>query len=195
LESIAKPGAICLSEDAYRQVKSRLDLAVSDLGATQLKNIAEPIRVYSLEVGKAEQVKRPAASTSPRLSIVVLPFANLGGNPDQEYFVDGVTESLTTDLSRISGSFVIARNTAFTYKGKHVDIKQIGRELNVRYVLEGSVQRGGNRLRVNVQLIDAESGAHLWADRFDKPVADILDMQDEIVANLVPGIIDSRNVV
>jgi TolB-like protein len=113
-----------------------------------------------------------------------LPFANLGGDPEQEYFVDGVTESLTTDLSRISGSFVIARNTAFTYKGKHVGVKQIGRELNVRYVLEGSVQRSGNRMRVNVQLIDAETGNHLWAERFDKPLADLLDMQDEIVARL-----------
>jgi TolB-like protein len=184
LEGIAKPGAICLSEDAYRQVKSRLDLAVSDLGLTQLKNIAEPIRVYSLEVGRPAQVKQPAASTPPRLSIVVLPFANLGGDPEQEYFVDGVTESLTTDLSRIAGSFVIGRNTAFTYKGKHIDLKQIGRELNVRYVLEGSVQRSSNRLRVNVQLIDAGSGTHLWAERFDKPVADLFDMQDEIVSRL-----------
>jgi TolB-like protein len=113
-----------------------------------------------------------------------LPFANLGGDPEQEYFADGVTECLTTDLSRISGSFVIGRNTAFTYKGKHVDLKQIGRELNVRYVLEGSVQRVGDRLRVNVQLIDAETGTHLWAERFDKPVADLFDMQDEIVARL-----------
>jgi TolB-like protein/Tfp pilus assembly protein PilF len=184
LEGIAKPGAICLSEDAYRQVKSRLDLAVSDLGATQLKNIAEPIRVFSLEVGRPAPVKSPSASIRPRLSMVVLPFANLGGDPEQEYFVDGVTESLTTDLSRISGSFVIARNTAFTYKGKPFDMKQIGRELNVRYVLEGSVQRSGSRLRVNVQLIDAETGTHLWAERFDKPVADLFDMQDEIVARL-----------
>src|SRR4029079_13553217 len=158
-----KPGAICLSEDAYRQVKSRVDLTVSDLGDTQLKNIAEPIRVYSLEVDRAAQIKQPSASTPARLSIVVLPFANIGGDPEQEYFVDGVTESLTTDLSRISGSFVIGRNTAFTYKGKPVDLKQIGRELNVRYVLEGSVQRSGSRLRVNVQLIDAETGNHLWA--------------------------------
>jgi TolB-like protein len=105
-------------------------------------------------------------------------------HPEQEYFVDGVTESLTTDLSRMNGSFVIGRNTAFTYKGKPIDLKQIGRELNVRYVLEGSVQRGGNRMRVNVQLIDAESGSHLWAERFDKPVADLFDMQDEIVAHL-----------
>jgi TolB-like protein len=109
------------------------------------------------------------------LSIVVLPFTNIGGDSEQEYFADGVTESLTTDLSRISGSFVIGRNSAFTYKGKHVDLKQIRRELNVRYVLEGSVQRSSNRLRVNVQVIDAETGAHLWAERFDKPVADLFD--------------------
>ena len=114
----------------------------------------------------------------------MLPFTNLSGDAERDYFVDGVTESLTTDLSRISGSFVIGRHTAFTYKGKVVDLKQIGRELNVRYVLEGSVQHGGNRLRVNVQLVDAQTGAHLWADRFDKPIADLFDMQDEIVARL-----------
>ena len=116
--------------------------------------------------------------------MVVLPFANIEGGAEQEHFVDGVTESLTTDLSRIRGSFVIGRNTAFTYKGKHVDLKQMGGELNVRYVLEGSVQRGGNRMRVNVQLIDAETRNHLWAERFDKPLADLFDMQDEIVARL-----------
>ena len=189
LEGVAEPGAICLSEDAYRQVKGRLELAARDLGPTQLKNIAEPIRVYSLGVGapagaKPAPAPAPERSAPPRLSIVVLPFANIGGDPGQDYFVDGVTESLTTDLSRIRGSFVIGRNTAFTYKGKHVDLKQIGRELNVRYVLEGSVQRGGTRMRVNVQLIDAETGGHLWAERFDKPLADLFDMQDEIVARL-----------
>jgi TolB-like protein/class 3 adenylate cyclase len=189
LEGIAQPGAICLSEDAYRQVRARLDLEVNDLGATQLKNIVEPVRVYSLEVGAPAQTKpapAPASENSvpPRLSMVVLPFANIGGDPEQDHFVDGVTESLTTDLSRIRGSFVIGRNTAFTYKGKHVDLKRIGRELNIRYVLEGSVQRGGNRIRVNVQLIDAEPGNHLWAERFDKPLADLFDMQDEIVARL-----------
>jgi TolB-like protein len=184
LEGIAKPGAICLSEDAYRQVKARLDLVVADLGEQNLKNIADPIRAYSLEVGKPAKVRPDSADTPPPLSIVVLPFANLGGDPEQEYFVDGVTESLTTDLSRISDGFVIARNTAFTYKGKHVDVKQAGRELGVRYLLEGSVQRGGNRLRVNVQLIDAETGNHLWAERFDKPMADLFDMQDEIVSRL-----------
>jgi TolB-like protein/class 3 adenylate cyclase/Flp pilus assembly protein TadD len=190
LEGAAKPGAICLSEQAYWQVKRRLDLEVSDLGAIQLKNIAEPIRVYSLDVGKPAQAggspsaPAPEKTAAPRLSIVVLPFANFGGDPEQEYFVDGVTESLTTDLSKIGGSIVIARNTAFTFKGKPYDVKAIGRELNVRYVLEGSVQRGGGRMRLNVQLIEAESGSHLWAERFDKPVGDVLDMQDEIVARL-----------
>jgi TolB-like protein len=186
IEGVANPGGICVSEDAYRQVKGRLDLAVIDLGLTQLKNIVEPIRVYSLQVGEPPQApaRAPEKSAPPRLSIVVLPFANLGGGEEQEHFVDGVTESLTTDLSRVRGSFVIGRNTAFTFKGKAVDLKQIGRELNVRYVLEGSVQRGGNRMRVNVQLIGAETGNHLWAERFDKPLADLFDMQDEIVARL-----------
>jgi TolB-like protein/class 3 adenylate cyclase len=189
LEGIAKPGGICLSEDAYRQVKGRLDLAVTDLGPTQLKNIAEPMRAYALHVGmpavaKPAPAEAPEKSAPPRLSMVVLPFVNIGGDPEQEHFVDGVTESLTTDLSRIRGAVVIGRNTAFTYKGKAVDLKQIGGELNVRYVLEGSVQRGGNRMRVNVQLIDAVTGNHLWAERFDKPLADLFDMQDEIVARL-----------
>ena len=189
LEGIAKPGAICLSEDAYRQVKGRLDLAVTDLGPTQLKNIAEPIRVYSLEVGEPAQAKpapapAPEKSAPPRLSIVVLPFANIGGGPEQEHFVDGVTESLTTDLSRIRGAVRDRAQHRVHLQGQAVDLKQIGRELNVRYVLEGSVQRGGNRMRVNVQLIDAETGNHLWAERFDKPLADLFDMQDEIVARL-----------
>jgi TolB-like protein/class 3 adenylate cyclase len=189
LEGVASPGGVCLSEDAYRQVRDRLKEGFADLGEKELKNIARPVRVYAVKLGSAGPASAPHPSAlekagPPRLSIVVLPFANLGGDPEQEYFVDGVTESLTTDLSRISGSFVIGRNTAFTYKGRHVDLKQIGRELNVRYVLEGSVQRGGNRLRVAVQLIDAETGTHLWAERFDKFVADLFDMQDEIVARL-----------
>jgi adenylate cyclase len=244
LEGIAKPGAICLSEDAYRQVKGRLDVAVSDLGPTQLKNIADPIRAYSLEVGQPAEA-RPAASptatvkqksgtlapiasawysrwpalaaalalavlaagayawrsglaprlpgasvaegklkTAPRLSIVVLPFENLSGDPSQDYFADGITENLTTDLSRLSGSFVIARNTAFTFKGKNADAREIGKELGVRYVLEGSVQRDQNQVRVNAQLIDAESGGHLWAERFDKPLANLFSLQDDIVASL-----------
>jgi len=150
IEGIANPGAIFLSEQAYWQVRGRLDLAVIDLGPTQLKNIADPIRVFALEVcqpapaqAKPAPVLAPERSAAPRLSMVVLPFANIGGDREQEHFVDGVTESLTPDLSRIRGTVVIARNTAFTYKGKPLDVKTIGRELNVRYVLEGSVQRGG----------------------------------------------------
>src|SRR5271166_1314000 len=227
LEGIAAPGAICLSEDAYRQVKGRLDLAVTDLGPKELKNIAEPIRVYSLDVGQPAQAKmtrpggpkRPSAlmaggivafiaiasgigyflsanrtatvaptaatpAEAARLSIVVLPFTNLSNDPSQEYFADGVTENLTTELSRIRNSFVIARNTAFSFKGKNVDARDIGRELGVRYVLEGSVQRDGTRVRVNAQLIDAGSGAHLWADRFEEDVADLFKLQDEVVARL-----------
>jgi adenylate cyclase len=232
LEGVCEPGAICLSEDAYRQVSGRLDMAVTDLGPTQLKNIERSIRVYSLQVGIPAQAKpatepkaperppepkphwtllpliaailaflvvaagawyflagnRPAAVASnaapAHLSIVVLPFANLSGDPAQDYFADGVTENLTTELSRIHDSFVIARNTAFAYKGKPIDAKQIGKELGVRYVLEGSVQRDQNRVRINAQLIDAESGAHLWADRFEEDVADLFRLQDQVVARL-----------
>jgi adenylate cyclase len=223
LEGIAAPGAICLSEDAYRQVSGRLDMAVTDLGQTELKNIERSIRVYSLQVGVPAQAK-PATEATPaepkkrwppaplilgiaglviliaagawyflgasrpaqaaHLSIVVLPFANLSNDPAQDYFADGVTENLTTDLSRIKGSFVIARNTAFTFKGKGLDAKEIGKELDVRYVLEGSVQRDGTRVRVNAQLIDAQSGAHLWADRFEEDVADLFKLQDQVVARL-----------
>ncbi len=187
LEGVAAPGGICLSEDAWRQVKGRIDLNAEDLGPVQLKNIAEPVRVFALagDGHAAPKALAPfAEAAAPRLSIVVLPFLNLGGGAEQEDFVDGITESLTSDLSRISGAFVIARNTAFTYKRKAADVKQIGRELNVRYVLEGSVQRGGQRMRVSVQLIDAGTGTHLWSERFDKPVADLFDMQDEIVSRL-----------
>ena len=223
LEGICAPGAICLSEDAYRQVKGRLDLVVADLGPTKLKNIADPVRVYSLEVGKPAQVRKTnpasperrsmflllaagivallliaggiwlalspasgpeASATTPRLSIVVLPFANLSGDPGQDYLADVLTEGLTTGLSRISGTFVIARSTAFTYKGKPTDVKQIGKDLGVRYVLEGSEQHSGNQVRVNAQLIDAETGAHLWADQFDSNRADLLQMQDEIVTRI-----------
>ncbi len=190
LEGIARPGAIALSEDAYRQVKGRLDMSVSDLGHKELKNIADPVRVYSLEVGLPAEAKPAPLETTeqkfgpPRCSIVVLPFASLGGGTEHETFVDGVTESLTTDLSQVANTTVVARNTAFTYKARTVEAKQIGRELNVRYILEGSIQRGANRMRVNTQLIDATTGNHLWADRFDKPMADLFDMQDEIVSRL-----------
>src|SRR6201998_2922929 len=189
LESIAEPGGICISSSTYDQVRGKVGIEFADLGEQNLKNIDRPVRAYALVRDEPSLATKggsttPSPPSAPRLSIVVLPFANISGDPEQEYFLDGVTESLTTDLSRISGSFVIAHNTALTFKGKAVDVKQIGRELNVRYVLEGSVQRGGNRLRVNVQLIDAETGNHLWAERFDKPVADLFDMQDEIVSRL-----------
>jgi TolB-like protein/DNA-binding response OmpR family regulator len=187
LEGVCEPGGICLSSAAYEHVRDRLKETFVDLGEKMLKNMSRPVRIYALAARSAGTPEPPASAEkggAPRLSIVVLPFANIGGDPEQEYFADGVTESLTTDLSRISGSFVIGRNTAFTYKGKPVDARAIGRELNVRYVMEGSVQRSGARLRVNAQLIDADNGAHLWAERFDKPLADLFDMQDEIVARL-----------
>ena len=240
LEGICAPGAICLSEQAYWQVKGRLDLAVTDLGPQALKNIAEAMRVYSLQVGvparakPASETKPPARASSPpppnkrsalaalgagiaalliliaggawwflganrtapvaanappplaaqRLSLVVLPFANLSSDPTQDYFANSLTDELTTALSRIRDSFVIARNTAFTYKGKPVDAKAIGKDLGVRYVLEGSVLPSANQVRINAQLIDTDSGAHLWADQFDTPRADLLQMQDEIVTRL-----------
>src|SRR6516165_3563839 len=184
LEGIAEPGGICISASAYEQVRGKVPVEFTDIGEQTLKNIARPIRAYAVVPSANVHQPAPLSPSAPRLSIVVLPFANIGGDPQQEYFVDGVTESLTTDLSRINGAFVIASNTAFTFKGRRVDVKKLGRELNVRYVLEGSVQRGGNRLRVNVQLIDAETGNHLWDERFDKPIADLLDMQDEIVSRL-----------
>jgi adenylate cyclase len=192
LEGIAKPGAICLSEDAYRQVKARLDLAVSDLGPTKLKNIAEPVRVYSLEVSVPALVKHarqsePAArEPSARLglpdkpSIAVLAFQNMSGDPEQEYFADGVVEEIITGLSRIKWLFVIARNSSFVYKGK-----QVGSELGVRYVLEGSVRKAGNRVRITAQLLEVETGAHLWADKYDGKLEDVFDLQDQITEQVV----------
>ncbi|MCS3776098.1 TolB-like protein/Tfp pilus assembly protein PilF [Bradyrhizobium centrosematis] len=189
LESIAEPGGICISSAAYEHIQGKIVAGFVDMGELNLKNIGRPVRAYAVvshesATATAGTRSSPDSFLSPYLSIVVLPLANLSGDPSQDYFVDGVTESLTTDLSRIRGSFVVARNTAFSYKGKTIDVRQVGRELNVRYVLEGSVQRGGNRFRVNVQLVDAQTGNHLWAERFDKPLADLLDMQDEIVSRL-----------
>ena len=221
LEGICKPGAICLSEQAYWQVKGRLDLAVNDLGPTSLKNIAEPVHAYSLQVGLPATAKpaafplrkrrfgfaaalvalllviaggawwlRPAnvatkaPATAARLSIVVLPFINLSGDPGQDYLIDALTDALITSLAHIPDSFVIARNTAMTFKGKPIDVKAIGRDLGVRYVLEGSVLPSGDQMRVNAQLIDAGSGAHLWAEQFDTPRPDLLQAQDTIVAHL-----------
>ena len=154
-------------------MRGKVAVEFTDLGEHDLKNIARPVRIYAVDrdgLGPDTQNggTMQGSPPPPRLSIVVLPFANIGGDPEQDYFVDGVTESLTTDLSRINGAFVIGRHTAFTFKGKGIDLRRIGRELNVRYVLEGSVQRGRNRLRVNVQLIDAETSNHLWAERFDR---------------------------
>jgi TolB-like protein/class 3 adenylate cyclase len=189
LESISEPGGVCISSAAYDLVRGKVQAEFADLGEQSLKNIALPVWAYAVvwngpEVAAQAKRSRTNSLSPPRLSIVVLPFTNLGGDPQQDYFVDGVTESLTTDLSRIRGSFVIGRHTAFTFKGEALDPKKIGRELNVRYVLEGSVQRSGNRLRVNVQLLDAETANHLWAERFDKPIVDLFDMQDEIVSRL-----------
>ncbi|WP_394887991.1 adenylate/guanylate cyclase domain-containing protein [Mesorhizobium sp. AaZ16] len=197
LEGVAEPGAICLSEDAYRQVKARLDLSVSDLGNTQLKNIAEPIRVYSLRVGTAEAkataasqpvTSRLATELPPKLSIAVLPFANMSGDVEQEYFADGITEDIITALSKLPQLFVIARNSSFTFKGKNVHVQEVGRNLGVRYVLEGSVRKSGNRVRVTAQLIDAASGGHLWAERFDRDLTDIFAVQDDVTQQIVDAL-------
>jgi len=193
LEALAEPGGICISRMVRDQIRDKLPYAFEDRREQNVKNITRPVRVYAL---RREAVADPTApgvppippisqpTTPPRLSIVVLPFANLSSDPEQEYFADGVTDDLTTDLSRISGSFVIARNTAFTFKGKSIDAKQVGRELGIRYVLEGSVRRTGDRVRVNAQLIDVETGAHLWAERFNTDRANLEEAQDEITGRL-----------
>jgi adenylate cyclase len=194
LEGVAAPGAICLSEDAYRQVKARLDLSVNDLGSTQLKNIAEPIRVYSLQVGTAgakaaatseSSASQPATAAPPKLSIAVLPFANMSGDPEQDYFADGISEDIITALSKLSQLFVIARNSSFTFKGKNVHVQEVGAKLGVRHVLEGSVRKSGNRVRITAQLIDASSGGHLWAERFDRDLTDIFAVQDDVTQHIV----------
>jgi len=184
LEGIAEPGGICISAAAYQQVQGKLSTDFIDIGEQRLKNIPQPVRAFRAALSEGQRLTRDPVSNVPPLSMVVLPFINIGGNQDHDYFVDGVTESLTTDLSRMPDSFVIARNSAFTYRGKPVDARQIGRELGVNYVIEGSVQRASNRLRVNVQLIDARAGSHLWAERFDCEEADLFEMQDNIVARL-----------
>src|SRR5574338_176674 len=197
LEGVARPGAICLSEDAYRQVRSRLDLAISDLGETTLKNVAEPIKVYALQVGLAASAQpAPAAPAGPstrlalpeRPSVAVLPFQNMSGDAEQEYFADGMVEDIITGLARIKWLFVIARNSSFAYKGKSVDVKQTGRELGVRYVLEGSVRKASNRVRVTGQLVEAETGRHVWADRYDRTLDDIFAIQDELTMSVVAAI-------
>jgi TolB-like protein/class 3 adenylate cyclase len=196
LEGVAKPGGICLSEDAYRQVKSRLDLKVSDLGPVPLKNIAEPMRAYALtldrsvaksDAARAEKSSGPALPDKP--SIAVLPFQNMSGDPEQDCFADGMVEDIVTGLSRTKWLFVIARNSSFVYKGKAVDVRQVERDLGVRYGLEGGVRKSGNRLRVTAQLIDSETGAHLWANRYDGDAEEVFDFQDRITDSVV-GIVE-----
>jgi len=194
LEALAEPGGICVSRVVRDQVRDRLDYTFEDLGEQQVKNIARPVRVYALRSDSIAGL--PMASVSPitpisrqplaapRLSIVVLPFTNLSDDREQQYFADGITEDLTTDLSRLAPMFVISHNTAFTYRPKPVNTKQIGRELGVRYLLEGSVQRSGNQVRVNAQLIDAETDAHLWAERFDGDTGDLFTLQNEITSRI-----------
>jgi len=193
LEALAEPGGICISRVVRDQVRDRLDYKFEDMGEQEVKNIARPVRVYALRreaiAGLPGPMTPPSTSipqpaVPPRMSIVVLPFMNLSDDTEQQYFADGITEDLTTDLSRVPGSFVIARNTAFTYKGQPVDVKKVSRELGVRYVLEGSVRRVGDQVRVNLQLVDGQSGAHLWADRFDTDRANLAQAQDEITGRL-----------
>ena len=196
LEGIAAPGAICLSEDAFRQVRARLDLAVTDLGQRELKNIAEPIRVYSLEVGRPAEAKPIAqiqvvaekAAAPEKPSIAVLPFQNMSGDPEQDYFADGISEDIITALSKLSQLFVIARNSSFTFRGKAVQIQEIGKTLGVRYVLEGSVRKAGAKVRITAQLIDASNDGHLWAERFDRDLTDIFAVQDDVTAQIVAAL-------
>jgi adenylate cyclase len=181
LESIAQPGGICISDDAYRQVRGKVDANFQDSGEQDLKNIARPVRVYQWQPDTA--VVADSVSANPaqpdKPSIAVLRFQNMSGDPEQEYFADGMVEDIITGLSRIKWLFVIARNSSFAYEGKAINIKQIGRELGVRYVLEGSVRRASNHVRINAQLIDASTGAHVWAERYDRPLDDIFAVQDE----------------
>jgi len=186
VETLAKPGAICLSDNAYQQIKGKIALDVDDMGEQQLKNIAQPVRVYDVRLDSG--MARPALPLPTKPSIAVLPFQNMSGDPEQEYFADGMVEDIITALSRMRWLFVIARNSSFTYKGRAVDMKQVGRELGVRYLLEGSVRKTANRVRITGQLIDASSGAHLWADRFDGGLEDIFDLQDRVTASVVGAI-------
>ena len=192
LEALAKPGGILISTDAYRQVRGKVEATFEDLGLHELKNLAEPLRLYRVVIDAHAPIAVMPGTQQPPLpdkpSIAVLPFANMSGDPDQEYFADGMVEEIITALSRIRWLFVIARNSSFTYKGRAVDVKQVGRELGVRYVLEGSVRKAGNRVRIAGQLIDAMTGAHLWADRFDGALEDVFDLQDQVTASVVGAI-------
>src|SRR5262249_5593949 len=185
LESVAEPGGICVSAIVHEQGQGRLDFDFDDLGDQLLKNIARPIRVYRV---RTERGARPVATSALVLpdkpSLAVLPFQNMSGDPEQEYFADGMVEEIITGLSRIRWLFVIARNSTFAYKGRAVDIKEVGRELGVRYALEGSVRKAGPRVRITAQLIDTANGAHLWAERFDGSMENIFELQDEVALNV-----------
>ena len=183
LEGIAEPGSICVSGKVHEEIRAKIGLPYEDLGDKQLKNIAEPVRVYGIRLDGAPRRAGPALPDKP--SIAVLPFQNMSGDPEQEYFSDGMTEDLITDLSKVSGLFVIARNSSFAYKGRSVKVQEIGRDLGVRFVLEGSVRKAGNRVRITAQLIDSGSGGHLWAERFDRDLTDIFSTQDEVVEKIV----------
>jgi adenylate cyclase len=182
LEEMAEPGGICIERTVLTQTRGKLDFAVEDLGDQALKNIAQPVHVFRVVAEKTRMPEPPvpAPPLPDKPSIAVLPFQNISGDPEQEYFADGMVEEIITALSRIRWLFVIARNSSFVYKGQSVDVKQVGRELGVRYVLEGSVRKGGNRVRITAQLIDAASGAHLWADRFDGLIEEVFELQDEV---------------
>jgi adenylate cyclase len=191
LEGIAEPGGICISDDAYRQVRGKVGVDFQDSGERELKNIARPVRIYRLGPETPASADKASASglTLPdKPSIAVLPFQNMSGDPEQEYFVDGMVDDIITGLSRIKWLFVIARNSTFTYKGRAVDVKQVGRELGVRYVLEGSVRKLADRVRITGQLIDATNGAHVWAERYDRKSDDIFALQDEIALSVVGAI-------
>ena len=188
LEGIAEPGGVCISDDTQRQVRGKVDFAFEDLGLQILKNIADPMRAWRMQLGGESAVKArstPLLALPDKPSIAVLPFQNMSGDPEQEYFADGIVEDIITALSRFKSLFVIARNSSFTYKGKAVDIKQVGRELGVRYVLEGSVRKAGGRVRITGQLIEASTGSHLWADRFDGDLQDVFDLQDQVTTSVV----------
>jgi adenylate cyclase len=193
LEGLAEPGGICVSGRVHADVAGKLDAGFEDLGEQQVKNISRPVRVFRAQLGAPMSTVelKPALALPDKPSIVVLPFQNLTGDAEQEYFVDGIVEEITTAIARLPWLFVIARNSAFTYKGKPVDVKQVAQQLGVRYVLEGSVRKAGNRVRITGQLIDTTTGAHIWADRFDGGLDDIFDLQDQ-VASSVAGAIEPK---
>src|SRR5215475_13586712 len=186
LEGIAEAGGICFSRAAYEQVNGKIDISFEDSGEQQLKNIAQPVRVYRAKFAGAAAEARPVSAEKP--SIAVLPFTNMSGDTEQEYFSDGITEDIITDLSKVAGLLVIARNSSFAYKNKSIDIRTIGRELGARSVLEGSIRRAGNRVRITAQLIDAANGTHLWADRYDRDLTDIFAVQDEVTRQIVDAL-------